>query len=100
LFADLINGPLAHLPSGRFAANAAWLTLAAMCHNLTRAAGCLTNGWYATARAATIRRHLINIPARIAHRARQVILHLPATWPWQHHWQTLFSRVHAPPRPT
>jgi DDE family transposase len=43
LFADLIDGPLAHLPSaGRFAANAAWLTLAAMAHNLLRAAGCLT----------------------------------------------------------
>ena len=41
VFADLIDGPLAHLPSGRFAANAAWLSLAAMAHNLTRAAGCL-----------------------------------------------------------
>jgi hypothetical protein len=39
VFADLIDGPLAHLPYGRFAANAAWLTLAAMTHNLTRAAG-------------------------------------------------------------
>jgi hypothetical protein len=29
-FADLIDGPLAHLPSGRFAANAAWLTCAGM----------------------------------------------------------------------
>ena len=44
VIADLKNGPLAHLPSGRFAANAAWLTLAAMAHNLTRAAGCLASG--------------------------------------------------------
>jgi hypothetical protein len=43
------------LPSGRFAANAAWLTLAAMAHNLTPAAGCLTSPRYAKARAATIR---------------------------------------------
>jgi hypothetical protein len=100
LFADLIDGPLAHLPSGRFAANAAWLTLAAMAHNLLRAAGCLTGAWHAKARAATIRRHLINIPARIAHHARRLILHLPAHWPWQQHWQTLFDRVHAPPQPT
>jgi polyphosphate kinase 2 len=66
VFADLIDGPLAHLPSGRFAANAAWLTLAAMAHNLLRAAGCLTGPRYARARAATIRRQLINVPARIA----------------------------------
>jgi hypothetical protein len=98
-FADLIDGPLAHLPCGRFAANAAWLTLAAMTHNLIRAAGCLTSAWHAKARAATIRRHLINVPARIAHRARRLILHLPAHWPWQQHWQALFDRVHAPPQP-
>jgi hypothetical protein len=99
LFADLIDGPLAHLPSGRFAANAAWLTLAAMSHNLTRAAGCLTGPWHAKARAATIRRQLITVPGRIAHRARRIIVHLPAHWPWQQHWQTLFNRVHAPPQP-
>jgi hypothetical protein len=39
VFADLSDGPLAHLPSGHFPANAAWLTVAAICHNLTRAAG-------------------------------------------------------------
>jgi hypothetical protein len=99
LFADLIDGPLAHMPSGRFAANAAWLTLAAMSHNLIRAAGCLTGPWHAKARAATIRRHLINIPARIAHRARRILLHLPAAWPWQQHWQALFNNVHPPPPP-
>jgi hypothetical protein len=99
LFADLIDGPLAHLPSGRFAANAAWLTLAAMAHNLIRAAGCLTGPWHAKARASTIRRHLINVPARIAHRARRLIVHLPTHWPWQQHWHGLFASVHPPPRP-
>jgi hypothetical protein len=39
VFADLIDGPLAHLPSGRFAANPAWQTLAAMTHNLHRPRG-------------------------------------------------------------
>jgi hypothetical protein len=97
VFADLIDGPLAHLPSGRFAANAAWLTLAAMTHNLTRAAGVLAGGTFAKARAATLRRKLITIPARIAHRARRLILHLPAAWPWQDAWQQLFTTAHAPP---
>jgi hypothetical protein len=47
--ADLIAGPLAHLPSGHFAANDAWLTCAAITHNLTRAAGHLAAGGYAAA---------------------------------------------------
>jgi hypothetical protein len=97
VFADLIDGPLAHLPSGRFAANAAWLACAAMAHNLTRAAGVLTSPTHATARAATIRRQLITIPARIAHRAGKIVLHLPEHWPWQTAWQRLFTAVHAPP---
>jgi Transposase DDE domain group 1 len=41
--ADLKDSALAHLPSGSFSANAAWLTLAAIAHNLTRAAGCLAS---------------------------------------------------------
>lgn len=85
LFADLIDGPLAHMPSNRFATNAAWLALAAMTHNLIRAAGCLTGTPHANARAATIRRQLINVPARIAHRAQCIIGHLPTHWPWQQH---------------
>ena len=44
VIAELKNGPLAHLPSGRFAANAAWLACAAIAYNLTRAAGTLAGG--------------------------------------------------------
>jgi hypothetical protein len=68
-----------------------------MAHNLLRASGCLTGPRYATARAATLRRQLINVPARIAHRARRILLHLPTHWPWQQPWQTLFTTVHDPP---
>lgn len=49
IFADLTDGPLAHLPSGRFTANAAWLTIAAIAHNLARAAGCLASPFHAKA---------------------------------------------------
>ncbi|MEU5941730.1 IS1380 family transposase [Micromonospora sp. NPDC047548] len=61
--ADLIAGPLAHLPSGRFSANDAWLTCAAIAHNLTRTAGHLAAGAYATARPATIRTRLVTVAA-------------------------------------
>ena len=76
--ADLKNSALAHLPSGMFAANAAWLVLAVIAFNLTRAAATLTGPTLAKATTATIRRKLITVPARIASSARRVTLHLPA----------------------
>ena len=93
VIADLKAGPLAHLPSGRFAANAAWLTLAAIAHNLTRAAGTLASVFHATARPATIRDQLINLPARIASSARRLTLHLPAGWRWEHPWRALIAAI-------
>lgn len=97
-FADLADSALAHLPSGRFAANDAWLTLAAITHNLTRAAGCLASTRHARARTGTLRRHLIHIPARITRSARKITLHLPRDWPWADSWTGLFTATHrAPP---
>ena len=93
IMADLKQGPLAHLPSGTFTANAAWLTLAAIAHNLTRAAGCLSSLFHATARPATIRDQLINVPARIATSARRLTLHLPTDWTWEHPWLALTAAV-------
>jgi Transposase DDE domain group 1 len=96
-FADLIDGPLAHLPSGRFPANAAWLTCAGITHNLLRAAGTLAGGQHAKARGATLRWQLITVPARVARRAHRLVLHLPAHWPWTHGRTTLFTATHGPP---
>ena len=92
-FADLIDGPLAHIPSGLFAANCAWLACAVIAHNLLRAAGTLAGGEHAVARGATLRRDLINVPARFAAPARKPTLHLPAHWPWQTGWKTLWDNV-------
>ena len=89
--ADLKNGPLNHLPSARFAANAAWLACAAIAYNLTRATGALASTYQATARPATIRRHLITIPARIARSARHLTIHLPTNWPWETAWHTALA---------
>ena len=97
VFAELIDGPLAHLPSGNFNANNAWLACIAIAHNLTRAAASPTGLAYATARAATVRRNLINVAGRVARHARAVTIHLPAHWPWQQPWLQLFAAAHAPP---
>jgi hypothetical protein len=91
--ADLKNSALAHLPSGQFTANAAWLVLAVMAFNLTRAAATLTGPGLAKARTATIRRTLITVPARIASSARRLTLHLPRGWPWETAWKTLFHNL-------
>ena len=95
VFADLIDGPLAHLPSGRFAANSAWAIGAAITHNLLRAAGTLASPKHAVARGATLRRHIITIPARIARPQRRRVLHLPAHWPWAGPWTALWTAVFA-----
>jgi hypothetical protein len=95
---------LAHLPSGRFAANAAWAICAAITHNLLRAAGTLAGGKHAVARGATLRTRIVNVPARLARPARRTVLHLPAHWPWAKPWKTLWDKVFntgaTPPTPT
>jgi len=92
-FADLIDGPLAHIPSGLFAANCAWLGCAVITHNLLRAAAVIAGGHHAVARGATLRRELVNVPARFAAPARTPTLHLPAHWPWQAGWKALWDNV-------
>jgi hypothetical protein len=97
VFADLIDGPLAHLPSGHFDANHAWTVCAALCHNLLRAAGTLASAVHAKARGATLRRHLINVPARLAQPQRQPTLHLPTHWPWADEFTTLHTTTNTGP---
>jgi len=98
VFADWTAGPLAHLPSGSFPANAAWLALAAISCNLLRAAGSLAGRGYAKARGATIRRDLINVAARTARHGRgHLALHLPAGWHREQEWTSLFHAATGPP---
>jgi hypothetical protein len=98
VLADWASGPLAHLPSGSFPANAAWLALAAISHNLLRAAGALASLAYAKARGATLRRDLIDVAARIARHGRgHITMHLPEDWYHQAEWMTLFQAGAGPP---
>jgi Transposase DDE domain group 1 len=98
VFADWNDGPLAHLPSGHFAANAAWLVIAAMAFNLVRAAGALASLPLARARAATIRSALIGVAARTARHGRgHLALHLPQDWHREREWLNLWEAACGPP---
>jgi hypothetical protein len=97
VIADLGAGPLAHLRSGVFNANAAWLVLAAMAYNLLRAAGTRAGSRYAKARAATIRRDLVTMPARTARRGGHLTLHLPEGHHREQAWLNLWTDACGPP---
>jgi hypothetical protein len=98
--ADLKNTALAHMPSGKFMANSAWLACAVMAFNLIRATGCLAGGRLAKATTPTLRARLIAVPARVASSARRLTLHLPQHWPWEQAWTTLFAHTCGPPQAT
>jgi hypothetical protein len=99
VIADLKNGPLAHLPSGHFGANSAWLVCAAIAFNLTRAAGVLASILHAKATTGTIRAQLIAVPARLSRSARKLTLHLPKAWPWTTAWTSLATGARHGPQP-
>ena len=95
---DLKSSALAHLPSSRMNANAAWLACAVIAYNLTRAVGVLAGGMFAKARTGTIRSKLISIPARLATTGRATIMHLPSDHRNEQRFITLLDAVQAPPQ--
>jgi hypothetical protein len=94
---DLKEGVgLNHLPSGRFAANGAWLAIAVMAHNLARWTARIGLG-EGIVTTRTIRRHYLGLPGRLTRSARQVTLHLPARWPWAEAFAQALTRLRAIP---
>jgi hypothetical protein len=92
---------LAHLPSGRFAANAAWLLAATLAHNMLRWTAALGLGVADQQTVAkTLRRTLLVLPGRLTRSARQWRLHLPAGWPWAHSFTMALARLRCIPYPT
>jgi hypothetical protein len=87
-----------HCPSGQFPANAAWLLLAALAHNLIRWVTTLGYGTDGPVVTKTIRRRLITLPGRITTRSRRRILHLPTNWPWKQDFLTAATALGALPR--
>ncbi|MCQ3805536.1 MAG: transposase, partial [Acidimicrobiia bacterium] len=86
---------LAHCPSGRFFANAVWMAAAVIAHNLYRwinhhtgqgSPQRLTNG-------NTVRNRLFHLPGRIVNHAGQLILRLPARWPWSTAYHTTLTGI-------
>jgi hypothetical protein len=92
---------LAHLPSGRFNANAAWLLAANLAHNLLRWTATLGLGTQnEQVVAKTLRRTLLQPPGRLTRSARRWRLHLPAGWPWAHTFTMALARLRCIPHPT
>jgi hypothetical protein len=113
---------LNHLPSGRFGANAAWLGLNVIAHNLSRwtvrIGGIDTIATPETpapddppatgdrrddpptgrnrksfVTTHTVRRCYLAMPGRLARSARQLTLHLPARWPWADQFNTMLDSI-------
>jgi Transposase DDE domain group 1 len=96
---DLKNGAgMRHCPSGSFLANAAWLVIATLAHNLLRWIAAIGLGARDQLVAArTLRRRLLHLPGRLTRSARQRLLHLPAGWPWATQFLGALTRLRAVP---
>jgi hypothetical protein len=94
---DLKDQALAHFPSGRFLANAAWTVIAALAHNLLRWTTLIGAPDSTIATARTLRRRLLTVPGRITRTARQLTLRMPAHWPWETQFLTALDRLRAVP---
>ena len=94
---DLKEGVgLNHLPSGRFAANGAWLAVQVMAHDVSRWTGRIGLG-EGIVTTRTLRRQLFGLPGRLTRSARRTTLHLPARWPWAVGFATALMRFRAIP---
>jgi hypothetical protein len=97
---DLKHGVgLNHLPSGKFAANAAWLTLNVIAHNLARWTSRIGLGEQLIT-TKTLRTRYLNLPGRLTRSARRWHLHLPTRWPWAQRFLLALDRLRCVPFPT
>ena len=88
------------LPSGRFCANAAWMTLNVIAHNLGRWVGRIGLGSEATSMTTkTFSTRMLNLPGRMTTPGGRKTLHLPRAWPWEDQFNTVLNRLRAIPRP-
>ena len=89
---DLKHGmALNHMPSGNYHANAGWLQLNILAHNLARWTGRLISNTPTTTK--TLRHRYLNCPGRITRNSRKHVLHLPTNWPWKNQYTTALNRI-------
>jgi hypothetical protein len=96
---DLKDQGLAHFPSGRFNANAAWTVIAALAHNLLRWTHLLALPDQTIRTARTLRRRLLGVPGRLTRSGRRSTLRMPARWPWADDFLAALARIRALPPP-
>ena len=89
---------LNHLPSGRFAANGAWLAVQVMAHNLARWTARIGLGERIVT-TKTLRRRVFALAGRLTRSARRITLHLPRGWPWEEKFSRALARLRAIPLP-
>ena len=89
---------LNHLPSGRFAANAAWLAVQVLAHNLARWTARIGLGAQIVT-TKTLRRRFFSLAGRLTRSARRLTLHLPQRWPWENQFSRALARLRALPLP-
>ena len=89
---------LNHMPSGRFAANGAWLAVQVMAHNLARWTARIGLGEQIVT-TKTLRRRFFALAGRITRSARRLTLHLPKHWPWETQFSRARARLRAIPLP-
>ena len=90
---------LNHLPSGRFPANAAWLAVQVIAHNLARWTARIGLGEPVVI-TKTLRRRFFSMAGRLTRSARRLTLHLPQRWPWENQFSGALARLRALPLPT
>ena len=97
---DIYSEAPHHLPSGRFAANAAWLACATVAHNLYRWLAHLTKVRHNNKLTVgqTVRNHLLALPGRLVNHAGRTVLRLPARWPWAALFHTTLTNIRALPQ--
>ena len=90
---------LNHLPSGRFAANGAWLAIQVLAHNLARWTACIGLGEQVVT-TKTLRHRFFSLAGRLTRPARHLTLHLTQRWPWEAQFTRALTRLRTLPLPS
>jgi Transposase DDE domain group 1 len=87
---------LANLPFDGYCANEAWVAVSLIAGSLLAWSQMTCfDGALAKAEPKTMRYRVLHVAAVLAHRGRDLIVHLDETWPWASELATAFTRLRA-----